>query len=123
LNSIFATDHLSFHNEVCGAAVLKRSVQGYAGVLCMSVNYGYIFQVLTENEVRFAALYWCIRTSYGDDAAHAAADHWLRVFEQRLEGSGGLPELARITATQSLSSYQIIVKPSGCLIRDCGARL
>ena len=46
-----------------------------------------------------AALYWCVRTSYGDDAAHAAADCWLRVFEERLEGSSGLPELTRITAT------------------------
>jgi hypothetical protein len=34
-----------------------------------------------------AALYGCVRTSYGDDAAHAAADCWLRVFEERLEGS------------------------------------
>ena len=41
-----------------------------------------------------AALYWCVRTSYGDEAAHAAADCWLRVFE----GSSGLPELTRITA-------------------------
>ena len=44
------------------------------------------------------ALYWCVRTSYGDGAAHAAADCWLRVFEERLEGSSGLPELTRITA-------------------------
>jgi hypothetical protein len=59
LNSIFATDHLSFDNEVCGAPVLKRSVQGYAvnvGAPCMSVNYGFIFQVFTENEVRFEQL-------------------------------------------------------------------
>jgi hypothetical protein len=45
-----------------------------------------------------AALYWCVRTSYGDDAAHAAADCWLRVFEEQLEGSSDLPELTRITA-------------------------
>ena len=45
-----------------------------------------------------AALYWCARTSYGDDAAHAAADCWLRVFEEGLEGSSGLPELTKITA-------------------------
>jgi hypothetical protein len=31
-----------------------------------------------------ASLYWCVRTSYGDDAAHAAADCWLQVFEERL---------------------------------------
>jgi hypothetical protein len=45
-----------------------------------------------------AALYWCVRASYGDDAAHAAADCWLRVFEEQLEGSSDLPELTRITA-------------------------
>jgi hypothetical protein len=45
-----------------------------------------------------AALYCCVRTSYGDDAAHAAADCWLRVFEERLEGSRDLPELTRIFA-------------------------
>jgi hypothetical protein len=46
-----------------------------------------------------AALYWFVLTSYGDDAAYAAADCWLRVFEERLEGSRGLPELTRITTT------------------------
>jgi ABC-type proline/glycine betaine transport system substrate-binding protein len=46
-----------------------------------------------------AALYWCVRTSYGDDAARAAADCWLRVFEEQLEGSSDLTELTRITAT------------------------
>ena len=45
-----------------------------------------------------AAVYWSVWTSYGDDAAHAAADCWLRVFEERLEGSSCLPELTRITA-------------------------
>ena len=44
-----------------------------------------------------AALYWCVRTSYGDDAAHSAADCWLRVFEEQLERSSDLPELTRIT--------------------------
>jgi hypothetical protein len=46
-----------------------------------------------------AVLHWCVRTSYGNDAARAAAHCWLRVFEERLEGSSGFPELARITAT------------------------
>jgi hypothetical protein len=45
-----------------------------------------------------AALYWCVRTSYGDDAAHAAADCWLRVFEERFGGSSDLPEPTGITA-------------------------
>jgi hypothetical protein len=44
-----------------------------------------------------AALYRCVRTSYGDDAAHAAADCCLRVFEEQLEGLSDLPELTRIT--------------------------
>jgi hypothetical protein len=52
----------------------------------------------SDAERWLAALYWCVRTSYGDDAADAAADCWLRVFEERLEGSSGLPELTRITA-------------------------
>ena len=45
-----------------------------------------------------SALSWCVRTSYGDDAAHAAADCWLRVFGERFKGSSDLPELTRITA-------------------------
>ena len=45
-----------------------------------------------------AAFYWCVRTSYGNDAAHAAAHCWLRVFEERLEGSSDIPDLTRITA-------------------------
>ena len=45
-----------------------------------------------------AALYWCVRTSYGDDAAHAAAECWLQVFEKRFGESSDLPELTRITA-------------------------
>ena len=45
-----------------------------------------------------AALHWCVRNNYGDDAAHAAADCWLLVFEERLEGPSDIPELTRITA-------------------------
>ena len=45
-----------------------------------------------------SALYRCVRTSYGDDAARAAADCWLRIFGERFEGSSDLPELTRITA-------------------------
>ena len=45
-----------------------------------------------------AALYWSVRTGYGNDAAYAATDSWLRVFEERLQGSSGLPELTTITA-------------------------
>jgi hypothetical protein len=45
-----------------------------------------------------AALYWCVQTSYGDDAAHGAAECWLQVFEERFGGSSDLPELTRIAA-------------------------
>jgi hypothetical protein len=59
----------------------------------------YSLESFTSDAERWlAALYWSVRTSYGDDAAHAAADCWLRVFEERLQGSSGLPELTRITA-------------------------
>jgi len=45
-----------------------------------------------------ATLCWFVQTSYGDDAAHAATDCWLRVFEEQLERSSDLPELTSITA-------------------------
>ena len=61
-----------------------------------------------------AALYWCVRTSYGDDAAHAAADCWLRVFEERLEGSSDLPDLARITAAAiALFASRLVLTATG----------
>jgi hypothetical protein len=45
-----------------------------------------------------AALYRCVRTGYGADAALAVADCWLRVFKEELRGSSELPELTKITA-------------------------
>jgi hypothetical protein len=59
-----------------------------------------------------AALYWCVRTSYGDDAAHTAADCWLRVFEEQLEGSSGLPQLTRITVA-AIALFISRLVPSG----------
>jgi hypothetical protein len=53
---------------------------------------------ILDAERWLAALYWYVRTSYGNDAAHAAAYCWLRIFEERLEGSSGLPELTKTTA-------------------------
>jgi hypothetical protein len=44
-----------------------------------------------------AAFYCCVWTSYGKDAASAAAECWLRVLEEQLEGSSDPPELTRIT--------------------------
>jgi hypothetical protein len=56
----------------------------------------YSLENFTSDAERWlAALYWSVRTSYGDDAAHAAADCWLRVFEERLQGSSGLLEAAQ----------------------------
>ena len=73
---------------------------------------GHLVFASSESKIRFslenftldaerwlAALYCCVRTSYGSDAAHAAADCWLRVFEERLEGSSHFPELTKLTAT------------------------
>jgi hypothetical protein len=54
---------------------------------------------ILDAERWLAALCRCVRTGYGDDAAHVVADCWLRVFEEQLEGSSELPELTRITAT------------------------
>ena len=57
-----------------------------------------------------AAFYWCVRTSYGDDAARAAADRWLRLLEEQLEGSSDLPELTRITAAAiALFVFRLVV--------------
>ena len=53
---------------------------------------------ILDAERWLAALYWCVRKSYGDDSAHGAAECWLQIFEERLEGSSDLPELTRITA-------------------------
>ncbi len=61
-------------------------------ILCSPENF------TLDSERWLAALYCYAQTSYGDDAARAVADCWLRVFEERLEGSSGLPELTRITA-------------------------
>ena len=61
-------------------------------ILCSLENF------TLDAERWLAALYCYVQTSYGDDAARAVADCWLRVFEERLEGSSGLPELTRITA-------------------------
>ena len=60
---------------------------------------GHLVFASSESKIRFslenftldaerwlAALYCCVRTSYDSDAAHAAADCWLRVFEERLVG-------------------------------------
>jgi hypothetical protein len=67
-----------------------------------------------------AALYWSVRTSYGDDAAHAAADCWLRVFEERLEGPSDLPELTRITAAAIalFASRLVLTVEDQCTARE-----
>jgi hypothetical protein len=64
-----------------------------------------------------AALYWCVRTNYGDDAADVAADCSLRVFEERLEGSSGLPELTRITPVATALFVSRLVLTGQCTHR------
>ena len=44
----------------------------------------------SDAERWLAALYWCVRTSYSDDAADAAADCGLRFFEEQLKGTNNL---------------------------------
>jgi hypothetical protein len=69
-----------------------------------------------------AALHWSVRTSYGNEAAHAAANCWLQVFEERLEGSSGLPELTRVTAEAIALFESTIAKPSASLALDSAQR-
>jgi hypothetical protein len=44
-----------------------------------------------------AALYFSVRLSHGDHAADAAAECWLRYFEDRVEEECGLPGLEKAT--------------------------
>ena len=79
--------------------VLEVVMDGHLVPASSNSDIRYFLENFTlDAERRLAVLYWSARTSYGDDAAHAAADCWLRVFEERLEGSSGLPELTKITA-------------------------
>ena len=64
-----------------------------------SMIHGSLENFTLDAERWLAAFYCCVQTSHGNDAAHAATDCWLRVFEERLEGSRSLPELTSITAT------------------------
>jgi hypothetical protein len=61
---------------------------------------GHLVPASSNSKIRCSLVNFTLdaERSYGDDAAHAAADCWLRVFEERLEGSSDLPELTRITA-------------------------
>jgi hypothetical protein len=71
-----------------------------------------------------AALYKCVQTSYGNDAAHAAADCWLRAFEEQLEGSSDLPELTRITEA-AITLFILTIEKSSAWshVRPCAKRL
>ena len=71
---------------------------GHLGPVSSNSRSGFPLENLTvEAERWIAALYSCVRTSYGDDAARTAADCWFRIFEERFEGSSDLPRLKRIT--------------------------
>ena len=55
-----------------------------------------------------AALYWCVRKRYWDQAARIAADCWLRVLENALDEKCELAELETITkAAINLSALRV----------------
>jgi hypothetical protein len=76
-----------------------------------------------DAESWLAALYKCVQTSYGDVSAHAAADCWLRVFEEQLEGSTDLPELTRITGV-AITHFILTIEKSSAWshVRPCANR-
>ena len=61
--------------------------------------HGSLENFTLDAERWLAAFYCSVWTNYGNDAANAAAECWLRVFEEQLERSSNLPELTRITGT------------------------
>ena len=65
-----------------------------------------------DAERSLAALYYVMREKYNERAAHRAADEWLRIFEQRLEEAGNLPELKRITTAAIVHFVSTIAQPS-----------
>ena len=65
-----------------------------------------------DAERSLAALYYCVRETYGERAAYGAAEEWLQVFEERLEGASGLPELTRITAAAIALFVTSVAKPA-----------
>jgi hypothetical protein len=71
-----------------------------------------------DAEHSLAALYYCVREIYDERAAHSAAEEWLQVFEERLEGSSDLPELTRITAAAIALFVSTIAKPSASFTLD-----
>lgn len=77
-----------------------------------STIHGSLENFTLDAERWLAALYRCMRTSYGDDAAQGAAECWLRVFEEQLERSSSLPELTGITAAGIILFTSTIARPS-----------
>jgi hypothetical protein len=71
-----------------------------------------------DSERSLAALYYCVREIHDERAAHSAAEGWLKVFEERLEGSSGLPELTRITAAAIALFVSTIGKAPASLTLD-----
>ena len=105
-------------HPICVSAhdLLKAAMDGHLGsVRSNSTIRGTQEDFTSDAERWLAALYWYMRTSYGDDAAYAAAECWLHVFEERLETSSDLPELTKITAIAiarfELSPQQAFRKP------------
>lgn len=76
--------------ELSGPAISKKTDFSLAHLVPGSSNSKIrcsLANFTLDAERWLTALYQCVRTGYGDDAAQAAADCWLRVFEERLEGS------------------------------------
>lgn len=79
--------------------LLEAAMYGHlVPVSSNSTICGSLEDFTSDAERWLAALYWSVRADYGDDAARAAAECWLQVFEEQLDESSDLPELTGITA-------------------------
>ena len=85
-------------NCVSPQDLLEAAVDGHLVSVSSNSTIRGVLQDFTSDAERWlAALYWNVRADYNADAARAAAECWLQVFEEHLEGSSDLPELTRIT--------------------------
>jgi hypothetical protein len=67
-----------------------------------------------DAERSLAALYYCVRETYDERAAHSTAETWLQILEERLEESSDLPDLTSITAAAiALFVSNIVISSAG----------
>jgi hypothetical protein len=52
---------------------------------------GCLASFMQDAERSLAALYYCVLETYDERAAHSAAESWLQILEERLEGPSDLP--------------------------------